>query len=424
MSDDRPTDVVAIGCGPANLSLAALAAPLEELRVTALEARSSVAWHPGLLWSGSRLQVSGVKDLVSLVDPRSRFSFLNYLHEQGRLYRHLIAGHDHVSRKEFDQYFTWAAHLLDVRIGERVEAVEHDGDRFRVRTPRGDRRATHLVLGVGQTPRVPDCARGLTHPRLWHAAEHLTRDVPLAGRDVLLVGGGQSAAEVALDLMSGRAGTPRRLTWATGRRGFAPLDDSPFANEWFNPRYVEYFRDLPADRRAALLDRQGSAASGITRELLTQVYKRLYELDYLTDTPFRHDLLAGTRLDGLVRDDDGFRATLLDTVTGTRHRHRSDIVVLATGYRPQLPSFMEPLRDRLSLDGEGYAVAADYRVPWDGPDTQHIHVQNAARATHGVADPNLGLAAWRSAVILNSLLAREHYPLKADEIALGLGSRP
>lgn len=424
MNHDRPTDVLAIGGGPANLSLAALAAPLDGLRVTALESRTSVGWHPGLLWSGSRLQVSGVKDLVSLVDPRSRFGFLNFLHEQGRLYRHLIAAADHVSRKEFDQYFTWAAQLLDVRLGERVEAVEHHGDRFLVRTTRGTRHADHLVLGVGQTPRLPDCARDIAHPHLWHAAEHLTRDVPLDGRDVLLVGGGQSAAEVALDLMSGRAGTPRRLTWVTGRRGFAPLDDSPFADEWFNPRYVEYFRDLPPEGRADLLARQRCAGTGITRELLSQVYKRLYELDYLTDTPFRHELLAGTRLDALARDHDGFRATLLDTVTGTRRPHHSDIVVLATGYRPQRPSFMAPLDERMPLDGDGYAVAADYRVPWDGPDTNRIHVQNAARATHGIADPNLGLAAWRSAVILNSLLGHEHYALKADEITLGLGGRP
>ncbi|MER6103735.1 SidA/IucD/PvdA family monooxygenase [Streptomyces sp. NPDC001832] len=31
-----------------------------------------MAWHPGLLWSDSRLQVSALKDLVTLVDPTGR----------------------------------------------------------------------------------------------------------------------------------------------------------------------------------------------------------------------------------------------------------------------------------------------------------------------------------------------------------------
>ncbi|MFI0737672.1 lysine N(6)-hydroxylase/L-ornithine N(5)-oxygenase family protein [Streptomyces sp. NPDC021100] len=428
MNRDGALRVLAVGAGPANLSLAALAEPVDGLRVTALEARDSVAWHPGLLWTDSRLQVSAVKDLVTLVDPRSRFGFLSFLHERGRLYRHLIAAADHVSRKEFDQYFTWAAQQLDVRLGERVEAVEHDGDGFAVRTGRRVHRADHVVLGVGRTPYVPDFARGVTGRRLWHAADHLGREDRLDGRDVLLVGGGQSAAEVALDLMSGRAGLPRRLTWVTGREGFAPLDDSPFADEWFNPRYVEYFRELPAGRRAALLERQRSAGTGITRELLARVYERLYALDYLTDGPFTHDLLAGVRLTGLADADGGFRAELEDTVTGGRRALSCDTVVLATGYRTEIPSCMDGLRDRMPVTDDGYAVEADYRVRWEGPDRHRIYVQGAARHTHGVADPNLSLAAWRSAVILNSLLGREHYDLKADESALGprdrVGDRP
>jgi lysine N6-hydroxylase len=40
-----------------------------------------------------------------------------------------------------------------------------------------------------------------------------------------------------------------------------------------------------------------------------------------------------------------------------------------------------------------------------------VYVQNAERHTHGVGAPDLGLAAWRSAVILNSLMGREVYPL-------------
>lgn len=42
--------------------------------------------------------------------------------------------------------------------------------------------------------------------------------------------------------------------------------------------------------------------------------------------------------------------------------------------------------------------------------TGSIFVQNGERHTHGVGTPDLGLAAWRSAAILNTLTGKEPYP--------------
>ncbi|EFL14574.1 monooxygenase [Streptomyces sp. C] len=39
-----------------------------------------------------------------------------------------------------------------------------------------------------------------------------------------------------------------------------------------------------------------------------------------------------------------------------------------------------------------------------------VFVQNGERHTHGVGTPDLGLAAWRSAAILNTLTGKEPYP--------------
>lgn len=43
--------------------------------------------------------------------------------------------------------------------------------------------------------------------------------------------------------------------------------------------------------------------------------------------------------------------------------------------------------------------------------TGRVYVQNAELHTHGVGAPDLGLAAWRSATILNSLTGKDPYPL-------------
>jgi lysine N6-hydroxylase len=38
-------------------------------------------------------------------------------------------------------------------------------------------------------------------------------------------------------------------------------------------------------------------------------------------------------------------------------------------------------------------------------------VQNAGRASHGIADPQLALLAWRAATILNDVLGRRAFAL-------------
>jgi lysine N6-hydroxylase len=54
-------------------------------------------------------------------------------------------------------------------------------------------------------------------------------------------------------------------------------------------------------------------------------------------------------------------------------------------------------------------VNRDYSLEWDGPAGARLYVQNMSEPTHGVADPNLSLAAWRSAQILNAVTGRKVY---------------
>lgn len=95
----------------------------------------------------------------------------------------------------------------------------------------------------------------------------------------------------------------------------------------------------------------------------------------------------------------------------------SDVVILATGFRQQIPEFLEPIRERVPIEEESFCVGTDYRVSWNGSDANRIYVQNGARKSHGVADSNLSLAAWRSATILNSLLGDELYRLRDEGMA-------
>ncbi|MDI2128357.1 lysine N(6)-hydroxylase/L-ornithine N(5)-oxygenase family protein [Yinghuangia seranimata] len=423
---ERALDFVAVGAGPANLSLAALAKPHEDLEFRVLERHARLEWHPGLMVAGAALQVDPIKDLVRMVDPTSPYSFTAFLRDTGRLHRALVAHRSGVSRQEFAQYYRWAASQWpEVELDREVEAVEvnDDGD-FLVRTRVGAVPARNVVLGVGRAPHIPEPARALLGPRVFHASEYLRHRDRLRRARVLVVGGGQSAAEVVLDLIR-RPDRPSGLTWVTGRSGLLPLDDSPFANEWYNPSYAQHFNALGADQRRRLLSEQVLSSDGVSADLLQQIYARLYELDYLVDADDRvlHRVLPGHRLAALTSDGPVLHARLTDTAADADHEPTTvqvDAVVLATGYTDTMPALLEPLADRIAARDGRPDVQPDYRLAWDGPPDRGIYVQNAARPTHGVADPNLSLNAWRSAVILNSLSGGKRYDLSLPDTTIAL----
>ncbi|HJS00362.1 MAG TPA: SidA/IucD/PvdA family monooxygenase, partial [Flavobacterium sp.] len=81
--ENKIYDFIAVGVGPFNLSLACLTAPIENLDGLFFDKNKSFNWHPGMLLQDTTLQIPFLADLVTLADPRSPFSFLNYIKEQG-----------------------------------------------------------------------------------------------------------------------------------------------------------------------------------------------------------------------------------------------------------------------------------------------------------------------------------------------------
>src|SRR4051794_3862175 len=273
-------DAVGVGIGPFNLSAAALLHPLAELRTRFYERSPEFRWHPGLLFSDATIQVSYLKDLVTLADPTSPFSFLAFLHAHRRLYRFINAGFPRVSRREFDQYLRWAAAALpSLRFGRAVDEVRLEGGALAVQAGGEKVRARNVILGTGLVPAVPACARPHLGPTGFHAYGFLQEGEPLAGRRVAVVGGGQTGAEVVAHLLADERALPARLLWISRRPNFLPLDESPFANEMFTPGYSDYFFGLEPAERARLLVEQKLASDGISPELLEALYRRLYLLE-------------------------------------------------------------------------------------------------------------------------------------------------
>lgn len=407
-------DFIGIGAGPSNLSLAALAEPITGLRGKVLDAKPQFQWHTGAMLPGSALQVSFLKDLVTLVDPTSRYSFLNFLVREGRIYRAIVANRVSCSRHEFEQYFRWVANQLStISWGERVKSVQLSEGRFEVVCESRLRAAaTSLVIGTGRVPALPDFAVALKDNRqVLHSSEMLNVGPEFQGKRVLVVGAGQSGAEIVNYLLSNDRTLPSSITWVSSRAGFLPIGNSAFSNEWFAAPYVHYFYSLSPQRRASLLEQQRLASDGISESLLQDIYTRLYQLDIAGSGVLRHQLLPCRRVTGLRRDEKQLVATLYNEDRDCIERCQADVVIFCSGYRAVFPSFMEKLRDRM-VDGNGaLQIRQDYSVAWDGPENLRIYVLNGAELTHGIADPNLSLMSWRSARVLNALAGHEVYCL-------------
>ncbi|ATL66205.1 lysine N(6)-hydroxylase/L-ornithine N(5)-oxygenase family protein [Nocardia terpenica] len=412
-------DVIGIGIGPANLSLAALLAGAggTALEAEFLDSRPRFEWHPGLMLPDAQMQVHYLKDLVTPVDPTNPFSFPSFLVDTKRFYRLLVTGRTKVPRREFEQYCRWAAERIPgLRFGVRVHDVRWDGELFAVRTDRGVLRARNVVSGTGLPPKLPACAAGLDPARVLHASALLDAPREFAGRRVAVVGGGQSGAEVVHHLLTTRD-RPASIVWGTSRPNMLPLDDSPFVDELFVPNYSRYFHGLPAGRRAELVRQQQMASDGVSVSLLEAIYRRLYDLEMLERVPRPCTVLLGHRLTGIDETATGLATAWLPH-DGDEVRHEVDLVVCATGYQHDLPRPLAPLRSVL-LSGDGTTrVRADFSLDWTGPAGNRVYVQNAARQHFGVADPNLSLLAWRSATIANSLLGFERYDTGAVSAAL------
>lgn len=401
-------DAVGVGIGPFNLSVAALLHPLE-LRARFYERAPELRWHAGLMFPEATIQVSHFKDLVTLADPTSEWSFLSFLFRQKRLYHFLNAAFPRVTRREFEQYLRWVADSLpSLRFGAEVRAVSLDaGGALAVETDTERVRTRAVVVGTGLAPAVPPCALPHLGSDVFHAYGFLSAPRPLEGKTVAVVGGGQTGAEVVRHLLAGGA-RPASLTWISRRANFSPLDESPFANELFTPSYSDHFYQLDGGERARLLEEQKLASDGITPELVQEIYRLIYEREHLDGIARPCRLLPGRELVDMAAGADGARLILRGR-GGERQTVHAEVVVLATGAEYRLPPCLEPLAGRIPLERGEPVVREDYSVAWDGPPELRIYVQNAARARRGVPDRNLSLMAWRSALIVNSLCGHRVY---------------
>ncbi|MGD9483097.1 SidA/IucD/PvdA family monooxygenase [Streptomyces sp. TRM70308] len=417
---DFDADVIGIGFGPSNI---ALAVALEELypdvRAVFLESRAAPGWQSGMLLSGSDIQHHPVRDLVSPRNPQSRYSFLNFLHVEGRLFDFLNLNIPFPLRKDYARYVTWAARHFDdqVRYACPVAGVSApDGERgATVHLADGrELRARSVVLAPGRPPLVPPAFQALADDRVFHYVrylEHVERIAERPGAHIAVIGGSQGAAEVSLDAAQR---FPRsRVTNVLRGFGYRQKDLSPFNGEVFFPEFVDYYYDASPESKRDL-DRQlrYTNYSAADMDVLTAYHTRLYE--QRLDGDHQIQLRRNTDVTGVTAREDGIALELTERHVGETTRLDADFVVLATGLLdltdedgPQfLPSLLDGVAGSVGRTPTRYArVGRDYRLlPAAGAELPPIYLNGLCETSHGLGDAgSFSLVSLRAAAIADSV---------------------
>lgn len=415
-------DVVGIGFGPANLAIAIALeeqAELDGLRYCFLEKQPRFEWHGGMLLEGTRMQVSFLKDLATLRNPASRFTFVNYLHDQRRLDSFINMGTFFPTRVEYNDYMRWAADQFSNRVhyGQEViaiEPVEQGGEVewVRIRSRQADGSETevftrNLVIGIGGYPRIPAVFAGKMDQNMVHSSRY-KHEYERFGRHesprIAVIGAGQSAAEIYLDLMNQYP--HGKMDMVTRGRALHPADDSAFVNEIFDPAFTDTIYGRPEAERKDFLQRFSQTNYAVVDLAeIEQIYERLY-LQKITGKE-QHRFLSNRDIVAVHNDGKIVSLTLRNKDTGQEQVEEYDGVVLATGYnRDGHERLLAPMADWLSSQG----VERCYRLPMAEGCHANVFLQGCCEETHGLSDTLLSVLAVRSQEVVDALLRRENRP--------------
>ncbi|MEV5597091.1 SidA/IucD/PvdA family monooxygenase [Streptomyces sp. NPDC052496] len=417
-------DVVGVGFGPSNLSLATALeehrtdVPEHPLTAAFFERQPAFGWHRNMLLPSTTMQVSFLKDLVTFRNPSSRFSFVSYLHAAGRLANFVNTHTFFPTRQEFHQYLEWVEENFSDRVSYNSEVVgitlppepAPGADQYlrievRDRGGSGTRlvHARNVAVSTGLVPRMPV---GVDRDdRVWHSSEFLDRFRQTDLQDlrrVAVVGAGQSAAEIARFLHDTLPHT--QIFAIVPSYGYSIADSTPFANQVFDPEAVDhYYFGTDRTRDAFWQYHKNTNYSVVDDDVIRDLHRRVYDEDVRGSK--RLHFLNLTRVSDVKRAGNETRVSLESLLDTESQELDVDALVCATGYDAMDPSGLLGDLDRYCLrDAAGrYQVGRDYRLVTTPPLTCGIYLQGGTEHTHGLTSSLLSNIAVRSGEIAHSI---------------------
>ncbi|MBQ0853748.1 lysine N(6)-hydroxylase/L-ornithine N(5)-oxygenase family protein [Streptomyces sp. BH-SS-21] len=419
-------DLVGIGFGPSNLSLAIAldehGASAQQPPVTShfFEQQPTFGWHRNMLLPSTTMQISFLKDLATFRNPMSRFSFISFLHASNRLVQFVNNQDFFPTRHEFHQYLEWAAAGVgdQVTYGTEVTSIrpcaEAGGQapdllEVEVRGSDGTTRVvtTHNVaISTGLVPRLPEGTA--TDERVWHSSEFLGRfgaHAPDDLKSVAVVGAGQSAAEITRFLYDSLPHA--QISAVIPSYGYSIADDTPFANQVFDPDAVdEYYFGTERARDAFWRYHRNTNYSVVDADVIRALYQRSYDEQVRGSRRLHFRNL--TRVAEVNRAGSGTRVMLRSLLDDRTEELAVDALVFATGYDGLDPArLLGDFDKHFQRDAAGrHRVERDYRLVTASDLTCGVYLQGGTEHSHGLTSSLLSNMAVRSGEIADSIVLR------------------
>lgn len=419
-------DIIGIGFGPANI---AVAIAMEEMglqsRVTFLEAENSTIWQKGMLIENSDVQNHPLRDLVTPRNPRSRYSFVNYLFEQGRLFEYLNLGMTFPYRIEYAKYIEWVASHFSGLVKyntpvARIEMLtdEHErGQGYRVIAASGAVYTTRsIIVGTGRTPFIPKLFEGYGSPRVCHISNYLYSMRAILSLNprahVGVIGSSQSAVEVILHLSDHYP--EARITAIMRSFGYRLKDTSPFTGEVYFPAFVDLFYNAdPSGKSRLAKDLYYTNYGAVDGDVLDRLYRKIYMQKITNEQRIDVHRVADI-LDATVTSQD-ITLKIKKMEANEAVRESFDLVVLATGFKNTgvqeneecYPGILQHLAPYLDKDEHG-CIKVDYQYGVkmnDSIDGRAVCILNGlCESTHGMGDAgSFSLLSLRAKAIVERL---------------------
>jgi pyruvate/2-oxoglutarate dehydrogenase complex dihydrolipoamide dehydrogenase (E3) component len=353
-------DVAIIGAGPYGLSLAA--------QLKALRVEYRVFGTPMSFWRDCvppDMELKSEGRACDLFDWHRQFTIEAYYREISRPFvgRVIVPAEIFLAYGlEFQKRFASDVDLRD------VANVSRSGDRFVLRLQDGSVLGAGRVVvatGIRDYAYVPEVLRGLPREFVTHSAEYGPVD-NLAGRKVLVIGGGASAIDLAWSLFQRDSDVtvacrrpeirfhpePPRRNWYSAIRS----PDSPIGGGWklfFYSHAPQAFRLLPAKTRREIV---ATTLGPFPGWFMTERVRG------------RVPIVGGLRVAQAEVIGGQVKLTMQEADNSTRSL-TADHVVAATGYRVdvnKLPFLDNALKKRLRMFGQAPVVSRDFATSEPG----------------------------------------------------------
>jgi L-ornithine N5-oxygenase len=377
-------------------------------------------WHRNMLLPSTTMQISFLKDLVTFRNPLSRFSFISFLHSSNRLVQFVNNQDFYPTRHEFHQYLEWAAAGLSDRVSygtevtsirPHTEAGERSPGLLRVEVRNSDGTigvvtARNVAISTGLVPRLPE---GVTSgERVWHSSEFLGRfdaQDPNGLKSVAVVGAGQSAAEITRFLYDSLPHA--EVSAVIPSYGYSVADDTPFANQVFDPSAVdEYYFGTERARDSFWRYHRNTNYSVVDADVIRALYQRSYDEQVRGSRRLHFRNL--TRVSEIQHAGDRTRMILHSLLDDRTEELAVDALVFATGYDGLDPARLLGDFDRnFQRDATGrHQVTRDYRLVTASDLMCGVYLQGGTEHTHGLSSSLLSNIAVRSGDIADSIALR------------------